>query len=426
MSQVISSTSGLASQFAAVRKQTEDLCAPLSAEDMMVQSCSEASPVKWHLAHTTWFFEVFILKEFLAGYREFNADFVWLFNSYYKSLGKHPEKKLRASFSRPALTTILDYRCHVEDAMQRLIESGMPREAEERLILGLNHEQQHQELIATDIKHALWTDPLHPSYLNAPLNSQSQSAPDLGWVSFPGGVSEVGSDGTSFCFDNERPRHREYFESFRLATRPVTCGEYLAFMTDGGYRRPELWLSEGWDTVLREEWSAPLYWHRPNADSDEWSVFTMRGDVALPELMATPVCNVSYFEAEAYARWAGKRLPTEAEWERAASGLSVEGNLLEGGRFHPATIERPTSGTLQQMFGDVWEWTRSPYIGYPGYQTLPGALGEYNGKFMCNQIVLRGGSVVTPASHIRDSYRNYFSAGTRWQFSGIRMADLEP
>jgi len=425
MTQVISSTPGLSNRFAAVRKQTEDLCASLSAEDMMVQSCAEASPVKWHLAHTTWFFEVFILKEFLAGYKEFHPDFVWLFNSYYKSLGKHPEKKLRASFSRPPLKAILDYRCHVEDAMQRLIENGMPHEAEERLILGLNHEQQHQELIATDIRHALWTDPLHPPYLSAPLNQQTQSAPELEWISFPGGVGEVGSDGTGFCFDNERPRHKEFFEPFRLASRPVTCGEYLAFMADDGYRRPELWLSEGWDTVLREEWSAPLYWHRPDADS-EWNIFTMRGDVRLPELMATPVSNVSYFEAEAFARWAGKRLPTEAEWERAASGLAVEGNLLESGRFHPGMAERPVAGTLQQMFGDVWEWTRSPYIGYPGYQTLPGALGEYNGKFMCNQLVLRGGSVVTPATHIRDTYRNYFSAGTRWQFSGIRMADLEP
>jgi ergothioneine biosynthesis protein EgtB len=426
MTQVISSTSGLSSRFAAVRKQTEDLCAPLSAEDMMVQSCAESSPVKWHLAHTTWFFEVFILKEFLSGYKEFHPDFGWLFNSYYKSLGKHPEKKLRASFSRPALTAILDYRCHVEEAMQRLIDQGMPREAEERLILGLNHEQQHQELIATDIRHALWTDPLHPSYLNAPFQPQAQSASEIEWISFPGGVDEVGATGAAFCFDNERPRHKEFFEPFRLASRPVTCGEFLEFMADGGYRRPELWLSEGWDTVLREEWAAPLYWHHGNADEQAWSVFTMRGDVGLAELTATPVSNVSYFEAEAYARWTGKRLPTEAEWERAAQGLAVEGNLLEGGRFHPAVPEEPAKGTLQQMFGDVWEWTRSPYIGYPSYQTLPGALGEYNGKFMCNQMVLRGGSVVTPVTHIRDTYRNYFSPGTRWQFSGIRLAVPEP
>jgi ergothioneine biosynthesis protein EgtB len=426
MNPVVGSSSSLASFFAAVRKQSEDLCAPLSAEDMMVQSCAEASPVKWHLAHTTWFFEVFVLREFAAGYREFNPDFVWLFNSYYKSLGEHPEKKLRASFSRPGLSAILDYRCHVEEAMRALIESGLPGDAEKRIILGLNHEQQHQELIATDIKHALWMDPLHPAYLNTPLDLDGRAASEMQWTSHPEGLREIGCDGSGFCFDNEMPRHRQFVEAFRIANRTVTCGEYFQFIKDGGYGRPGWWLSEGWDTVLREGWEAPLYWQGKGDKVEDWSVYTMRGMIPLAELAATPVCHVSYFEAEAFARWSGKRLPTEAEWEVAASPLTVQGNLLEGGQFHPALAPNDTECALSRMFGDVWEWTSSPYTGYPGYRPLAGALGEYNGKFMCNQMVLRGGSVVTPASHIRASYRNFFAPPTRWQFSGIRLADVEP
>ncbi|HVJ08323.1 MAG TPA: ergothioneine biosynthesis protein EgtB [Acidisarcina sp.] len=426
MNPVVGSSFALASQFSAVRKQTEDLCAPLSAEDMMVQSCPEASPAKWHLAHTTWFFEVFVLREFLAGYHEFHPDFGWLFNSYYKSLGEHPEKKLRASFSRPGLATILDYRCHVEGAIHKLIEAGMPAEAEKRIILGLNHEQQHQELIATDIKNALWVDPLHPAYLSDPLVRDNEAASELHWIDYPEGICEIGWGGAGFCFDNELPRHREFIESFRIASRAVTCSEYLQFMNDGGYRRPELWLSEGWDTVLREGWEAPLYWWRQGGQSESWSVFTLRGNVPLVELADTPVCHVSYFEAEAYARWAGKRLPTEAEWEIAATPLPITGNLLEEARFHPRMAIASSATAPSQMFGDVWEWTRSPYIGYPGYQPLPGALGEYNGKFMCNQMVLRGGSVVSPASHLRATYRNFFAPPTRWQFSGIRLADVAP
>ena len=426
MNPVMSSSPALAKHFSAVRKQTENICAPLSAEDMMVQSSADASPVKWHLAHTTWFFEVFILREFVPGYREFNPDFIWLFNSYYKSLGEHPEKKLRASFSRPGLATVLDYRCHVEEAIHKLIESGMPVEAENRIILGVNHEQQHQELIATDIKHALWMDPFHPAYLSTPLLRDAEAAPELCWASYPEGIREVGSDGSSFCFDNEMPRHREYIEAFRIASRTVTCAEYFQFMKDGGYRRPELWLSEGWDTILSQGWAAPLYWHGHGDSIEDWSVFTMHGDRPLAELAETPVCHVSYFEAEAYARAAGKRLPTEAEWEIAASPLPIEGNLLEGACFHPRVAADAIPSILSQMFGDVWEWTRSPYVGYPGYESLPGALGEYNGKFMCNQMVLRGGSVVTPVSHLRATYRNFFAPPARWQFSGIRLADVKP
>lgn len=419
----------LADQFCSLRRQSLELCAPLTAEDMMVQSCPEASPAKWHLAHTTWFYETFILREFLPEYREFHPDFLWLLNSYYNSISDHPEKKLRASFSRPALESILEYRRHVEAAMARLFAAGMPAEAEERLTLGMNHEQQHSELLLTDIKHAFWTNPLHPAYSNAPLG-ESKDAPAIEWIGFAGGIREIGHRGGGFAFDNETPRHKEYLEPFQLASRPVTCAEYLDFINSGGYERAELWLSAGWETVKAQGWRAPLYWHRDQAG--EWSVFTLSGRRPLSELASTPVCHVSYFEADAYANWAGKRLPTEAEWEVAAEGLAVSGNLLESGRLHPSVCENSPSigekgqriqAAASQMYGDVWEWTRSPYIGYPGYRPLPGALGEYNGKFMCDQIVLRGGSAATPASHIRASYRNFFPAGTRWQFSGIRLAN---
>ena len=430
-SPVLSNDDGLFEQFCSVRQQSLELCAPLTAEDMMVQSCAEASPAKWHIAHTTWFFETFILREFLPGYREYHPDFLWLLNSYYNSVSDHPEKKLRASFSRPGLDAILEYRQHVEAAIERLFEAGMPVEAQERLILGLNHEQQHTELLATDIKHAFWTNPLHPPYREEEF-SVGPAAPAMEWVDYPGGLVEIGHAGEGFAFDNESPRHKQYLEPFQMASRPVTCAEFLDFMNCGGYERPELWLSEGWDTVQAQRWCAPLYWHRDS--SGEWSIFTLRGRMGMNELAATPVCSVSYFEADAFANWAGKRLPTEAEWEVAAAELPVRGNLLESGRLHPAVCENSrTDGASRsqipskphQMFGDVWEWTRSPYIGYPGYRPVAGALGEYNGKFMSNQMVLRGGSIVTPASHIRASYRNFFPSATRWQFSGIRLANRD-
>jgi ergothioneine biosynthesis protein EgtB len=383
---------------------------------MMVQSCPEASPAKWHLAHTTWFFETFLLSEFLPAYRPFHPDFVWLFNSYYNSVSDQPLKKLRGSFSRPALSEILDYRRHVEEGMGRLIERGMPEEAEERLVLGLHHEQQHQELLAYDIKNAFWANPLHPAYRSGELPESRASV--MSWVGQEGGVVEIGHAGDGFSFDNELPRHRVLLEPFELGSRLVTCAEYLDFLRDGGYQRAELWLSEGWDTVNAQEWKAPLYWFQAG---DEWRVFTLRGAKSLDVLLATPVCHVSYFEADAFARWAGRRLPTEAEWEVAAAAVPVEGNLLESETLHPTGAG--ARDDLQEMFGDVWEWTASAYLGYPGYRALPGALGEYNGKFMCNQMVLRGGSVVTPASHIRSTYRNFFSPATRWQFSGIRLAN---
>jgi ergothioneine biosynthesis protein EgtB len=419
---------GLTADYCRVRSRTLSLCAPLTPEDMMVQSCAEASPAKWHLAHTTWFFETFVLREFVHGYRPFHPDFVWLFNSYYNAVSAQPEKKLRASFSRPTADEILAYRRAVDAAMEELTAGDLPDEARARIVLGLNHEEQHQELLLTDTKHAFWTNPLHPAYAAGILAGGGSAVP-AEWVEFAGGMVEIGHAGGEFSFDNETPRHSVYLEPFRLASRLVTCGEYLEFMQDGGYTRPELWLSEGWTTVENERWEAPLYWRRDEGQAPR-QVFTMRGLQALDDLLATPVCHISYFEADAYARWAGHRLPTEAEWETAANTIphlptagryGAPGNLLENGVLHPLPAQGAAG--LQQMFGDVWEWTASAYLGYPGYRALPGALGEYNGKFMCNQMVLRGGSVATPASHIRASYRNFFPPATRWQFSGVRLAE---
>ena len=414
----------LAMGFRTVRDATLRLAAPLSPEDMMVQSCPEASPVKWHLAHTSWFFETFVLREFLPGYRPFHPDFHWLFNSYYNALGDMPEKKLRASFSRPPLAAILDYRTHVDAAIDTLLGAGQaPEEALQRISLGLHHEQQHAELIVTDIKHALFTNPLHPAYIEQPEAAQADTiAPPLDWVTFSGGLTEIGIDPApdTFAFDNETPRHTVYLAPFALATRPVTCAEYLAFLDDRGYTRPELWLAEGWGTMRSEGWQAPLYWTRDAETQSGWSIYTLHGFEPLEALSETPVCHLSLFEADAYARWAGCRLPTEFEWEHAVATGTTQGNFLESGHLHP-TPARAVPG-LQQIFGDVWEWTASGYTGYPGYHPLPGALGEYNGKFMSSQVTLRGGSCVTPATHIRATYRNFFSPATRWQFSGLRLA----
>ncbi len=431
----------LLSRFVAVRAETMCFCAPLSPEDMMVQSCAEASPVKWHLAHTSWFFETFVLSEFVANYQPFHPDFRWLFNSYYNALGDMPEKKLRASFSRPPLEEILAYRCHVDAAIVRLLELTPEDEALRRITLGLEHEQQHLELAATDIKHAFFTNPLQPAYL--PLATATpigdRMAPPLDWLSFtppsPGlvniGVTPDPNALDTFAFDNETPRHPVYLAPFSLASRPVTCAEYLAFLDEDAYARPELWLSAGWDAVRDQAWQAPLYWHRDDTNRSGWRIFTLRGWQPLDDISETPVCHLSFFEADAFARWSGHRLPTEFEWEFAAqsrggpliptalSSGRVGSNLLEQQSFHP----QPARGAgLQQIFGDVWEWTQSPYTGYPGYRPLPGALGEYNGKFMSSQMVLRGGSCVTPATHIRATYRNFFSPATRWQFSGLRLA----
>lgn len=420
----------LGTRFAAVRRRTLELCAGLSAEDMMVQSCPEASPAKWHVAHTAWFFESFVLREFLPGYRLFNADFPWLFNSYYEGFSAFPEKKLRASFSRPALDEILRYREHVDHGIERLLEAGVEAEALRRIELGVNHEEQHQELLLTDTLHAFFTNPLRPVYRSGESRIPRSESPALGnpvsalsFADFEGGLREVGYGGSGFCFDNELARHRIWLAPYAMAQRLVTCGEFAEFMNDGGYNRPELWLSAGWNAVKSNGWRAPLYW---TSEEDRWSVFTLRGELPLNEMETSPVSHVSFYEADAYARWAGKRLPTEFEWEVAAEGKPVEGNLLESGllRPFPAMEVQKDQCPEEQRWGDCWEWTASAYLGYPGFKPLEGALGEYNGKFMSGQMVLRGGSCVTPAAHIRSSYRNFFAPETRWQFSGIRLTSL--
>jgi ergothioneine biosynthesis protein EgtB len=411
----------LAVRFQDVRRRTLALCEPLSAEDMMVQSCPEASPAKWHIAHTAWFFESFILREFLPGYRLFDEDFPWLFNSYYQGFSAFPEKRLRASFSRPGLEEILSYRAHVDDAVERLLGQSPDPEALRRIELGLHHEEQHQELLLTDTLNAFFSNPLRPAYLETETMggsiSGSAALPALGFLEFQGGLRQVGHNGQGFCFDNELCRHKVWLEPYALADRLITCGEYADFMVDGGYERADLWLSAGWDTVKANGWRAPLYWTDREGD---WRVFTLRGEMPLEQLAQAPVSHVSYYEADAYARWAGRRLPTEFEWEAAVEGAPIEGNLLDSGELRPMPIGETAAGA--QFFGDCWEWTASAYLGYPGFQPLGGALGEYNGKFMSGQMVLRGGSCVTPALHIRASYRNFFQPETRWQFSGIRLA----
>jgi ergothioneine biosynthesis protein EgtB len=429
-----SRSADLLERFRTVRAATMHFCSPLSPEDMMVQSCAEASPVKWHLAHTSWFFETFVLSEFVANYQPFDPNFRWLFNSYYRALGEMPEKKLRASFSRPPLDQILAYRRHVDAGIESLLSHMPEDESQRRIVLGLEHEQQHLELAATDIKHAFFTNPLHPAYrpTNPSARPTDNIAPPLNWLSFtPGtsarpGIVGIGTtpdsnDIYAFAFDNETPRHPIYLAPFQLASRPVMCAEYLAFIENNGYARPELWLSEGWDTLQAEGWQAPLYWVRDPATPSGWSIFTLNGFRPLGEISETPVCHLSFFEADAFARWSGNRLPTEFEWEFVAAQTAIAGNFLESGALHPQ-VGSATAPTPQQLFGDVWEWTQSPYTGYPGYKPLPGALGEYNGKFMSSQIILRGGSCVTPETHIRATYRNFFGPATRWQFSGLRLA----
>ncbi len=431
---------GLLMRFRSVRAATLAFTAPLSPEDLMVQSSPDASPVKWHLAHTSWFFETFVLTPYAPAYRAFHPDFHWLFNSYYTSLGEMPAKNLRSSFSRPPLADILAYRTHTDAAIAQLLAylpAGHEDDILRRIALGLEHEQQHLELIATDLKHAFFTNPLHPAYQQAtksgtpPLASERWKGAATGFTPFQGGLAEIGitpapEDPLAFAFDNETPRHTVFLQPFQLANRLVTVREYLAFLNDNGYTRPELWLSEGWSTMRAHAnaWQAPLYWTRDSQSESGWSIFTLHGFRPLEDLLDTPVCHLSLFEADAYARWAGCRLPTEFEWEHAAAQQSViptaNANMLESGALHPTAA--PSSPGLQQLFGDTWEWTSSGYTGYPGYKPLPGALGEYNGKFMSSQVILRGGSCVTPATHIRATYRNFFPPATRWQFSGLRLA----
>ncbi|MGC1871941.1 MAG: ergothioneine biosynthesis protein EgtB [Acidobacteriaceae bacterium] len=416
----------LESKYKSVRSTTRSLVTSLSAEDQMVQSCPEASPVKWHQAHTTWFFETFVLRPYLANYRPFREEFHRLFNSYYLSLGDEiPEKKLRTIFSRPSLDDVLDFRAYVDREMERLFAHSIEREVSRLIILGLNHEQQHQELVLTDIKHAFFSNPLRPSYESVALpQERAHPLPKMRWLNFEGGLTEIGyssnaEDLSDFCYENETPRHRVYLDPFQIANREVTCREYLEFMLDDGYMRSVLWLSDGWEKVKEAGWEAPLYWERDPSDEMGWRIFTLRGWFGLSVLLDTAVCHISFFEAAAFARWRGCRLPTEAEWESVSSHVPPHGNLLDTGRLHPATAK---GNGVEQLFGDTWEWTASPYICYPGYKALPGALGEYNAKFLSGQMILRGGSCITPANHIRATYRNFFPPATRWQFSGIRLA----
>jgi ergothioneine biosynthesis protein EgtB len=388
-------------------------------EDYGLQSMPDCSPPKWHIAHTTWFFETFVLADNEPGFRPHHPQFRYLFNSYYEAVGERWPRPARGLLSRPTVAEVYEYRRVVDERMVALLDS-LDEQALARLEtvieLGLNHEQQHQELLLTDLKHAFGLNPLRPAYAPAADAPPAGAASPLRWEEHAHGVREIGFAESGFAFDNESPRHRQFLEGFAIASRPVTAGEYLAFIEDGGYERPDFWLSDGWTARQRNVWSAPLYWER---DAGGWAVFTLRG--LRPLDPAEPVCHVSYYEADAFARWAGARLPTEFEWEVTARPRDVRGNLLDARHFHPA----PDDGR-GQWFGDVWEWTASPYAAYPGYRPAAGALGEYNGKFMCNQMVLRGGSCATPAGHVRPTYRNFFPPDARWQFSGLRLArDLD-
>lgn len=407
----------LAARYQEVRRFTERLCEPLVAEDYVVQSMPDVSPTKWHLAHTSWFFETFVLTPSISGYQPFHPSYGYLFNSYYNAVGDRHERPKRGLLSRPTVEEVFRYRAHVDRCMLNLLEGGTAAEddpLDSIIELGLHHEQQHQELILTDIKHVLSCNPLRPAYQDHPLPVGGALQP-LTWSTFAEGIRRIGHDGNDFAFDNEKPRHRVLLEGFHLANRLVTNSEYLAFIADAGYSRPELWLSDGWNAVQAQCWTAPLYWEQLDGD---WRAFTMNGMQAVEP--NDPVCHISYYEADAFARWAGVRMPTESEWESASEHISIEGNFAETGRFSPMAAS--PDGSLSQMFGDVWEWTNSAYLAYPGYRPLEGALGEYNGKFMCNQFVLRGGSCATPRSHIRRSYRNFFPPDARWQFIGLRLA----
>jgi ergothioneine biosynthesis protein EgtB len=407
----------LARQFLDIRAQTERLAAPLSAEDCALQSMPDASPTKWHLAHASWFFETFVLERAIASYVPFRPQFRSLFNSYYVAVGPRHPRPERGLLSRPTFDEVRAYRRHVDKRMMRLLEEGSLDSALADIVeLGIHHEQQHQELILTDLKHLLSRNPLHPAYVERP--AISAQTPPGAWLPIRGGLRHIGHDQESFCFDNEAPRHCVYTDAFEIAELPVMNREYAAFIEDGGYDRAELWLADGWDTRVARDWSAPLYWFR---DGPVWRVFTLHG--VQPLALDEPVCHVSYYEADAYARWAGARLPNESEWETLAAAHPVAGNLLETARYHPLPAAPGDNGSgAAKVYGDVWEWTQSSYGPYPGYRPAAGAVGEYNGKFMVNQYVLRGGSCATPRLHIRATYRNFFPAAARWQFSGIRLA----
>ena len=418
MTDLLTTVDGLTitDRFFATRSMTESLASPLTAEDQTVQSMPDVSPTKWHRAHTTWFFETFLLIPSLAGYRPFHPEYGYLFNSYYEQVGARYPRPDRGQLSRPGIAEIADYRVHVDEGMARLLEDPGCGSCADLVELGIQHEQQHQELLLMDIKHVLSRNPLLPAY-DAVRLPRPGPAGETTWTEHPEGTYQVGHSGPGFCFDNELPCHREYLAPFALADQPVTCGEWLAFMADGGYHRPELWLSDGWATVQAEGWEHPFYWLRSETDG-AFQEFTLGGPT--PVNPAQPVCHVSYYEADAFARWAGRRLPTEVEWEVAAAGRPVAGHFLDHTKLHPTPVDGAPTGCTP--FGNVWQWTSSAYSPYPGFAPAPGAVGEYNGKFMVNQYVLRGGSCVTPSDHVRASYRNFFPPSARWAFTGLRLA----
>ena len=422
----------LIAKYRKVRDFSAHLCRNLEPEDYVVQSMPDVSPTKWHLAHTSWFFETFVVKVWLPSYRSEVPQYAYLFNSYYNAAGDMHRRDLRGLISRPTVAETYRFRESIDDCVLKLLgdaDEALLAEIEPVLTLGLHHEQQHQELLVTDIKHVFSQNPLYPVFAEAGTENQiGRMAPQL-FVEFEEAIVSIGHDGAGFSYDNEGPRHRALIPAFALSNRLITNGEYLSFMEAGGYTRPEFWLSLGWTTVNEQRWQAPLYWEQRDG---AWWNFTLSGFRPVNE--AEPVTHISYFEADAYANWDGARLPTEFEWEHAAADLPSDGNFVDTGRFHPApapneagslSTRNGTAG-LQQMFGDVWEWTRSAYLPYPGYRAVPGALGEYNGKFMCNQMVLRGGSCASPGTHLRASYRNFFPPDARWQFSGFRLAKDSP
>lgn len=401
-----------------VREATEKLTIPLEIEDFVIQAMENASPTKWHLAHTSWFFETFILKEAVDDFNSLHPQYSYIFNSYYVQTGDPHCRDKRGNLSRPTVKKVFEYRQYIDENIHQFIDGLSDEKLEEWLPVievGLHHEQQHQELLVTDLKYMLGQNPLYPIYTE-PERPKLDTLPDMEWIQFDEGVYKVGHKGDGFGFDNEFPSHKTYIQNFKMADRLVTNAEFLEFIEDGGYKDPKWWLDEGFATVENEEWEWPLYWVQRDGD---WFHFTLSGLEKLD--LNEPVCHVSYFEADAYARWAGCRLPTEQEWEIAAKELPVSGNFVEKEHYHPASVNPDESG-LKQMFGDVWQWTQSSYAPYPGFKPFPGSLGEYNGKFMVNQYVLRGGSCATPKSHFRKTYRNFFHTDARWQFTGIRLA----
>jgi ergothioneine biosynthesis protein EgtB len=406
------------------RALSSELARPLSDEDQVVQANDDASPTKWHLAHTTWFFEAFVLTRFLQGYRVYDESFEYCFNSYYESVGPRQPRPKRGLLTRPSAADVRAYREHVDQALDRLCAGGgLPPEATALLELGINHEQQHQELLLTDILSLFAGEPLKPAYAAGDPGVRVSAPAPLDWIAFQGGVVPMGHNGEGFAYDNEGPRHDQLVRPFKLASRVVSNEDWVAFIEDGGYRTPALWLADGWATVNAQGWEAPLYWERAKGGTmHKGGTMQMSLLGFRPVDPAAPVCHVSYYEADAFARWAGYRLPTEFEWELAADGLPVAGNTLGQRHLRPMAPALGRHGEPKQMFGDVWEWTASAYLPYPGFKAAPGAVGEYNGKFMCNQFVLRGGSCATPDGHIRRSYRNFFYPQQRWQFMGLRLA----